>query len=61
MIFIKAVTVLVAGVLTVLTLRSVMNRLQAAKVRVNPKTPRHPGEMTKLRQDPVTGIYYPEN
>ena len=61
MIFIKAVTVLVAGVLTVLTLRSVMDRLQAAKVRANPKTPRRPGEMTKLRQDPVTGIYYPEN
>jgi hypothetical protein len=61
MIFVKAVTVLVAGVLTVLTLRSVMGRLQAARARVNPKTPRQPGEMTKLRQDPVTGIYYPEN
>ncbi len=61
MIFAKVVTVIVAGILTVLTLRSVMGKFQAAKARVNPKAPRNPNEMTKLRQDPVTGIYYPEN
>ena len=56
MLFAKVVTVIIAGVLTVLTARRLMNELEAAKVRVKPS---QPNAVTKLRQDPATGIYYP--
>jgi hypothetical protein len=56
MLFAKVVTIIIAGVLTVLTARRLMNELEAAKVRVKPS---QPNAVTKLRQDPATGIYYP--
>jgi hypothetical protein len=56
MLFAKVVTVIIAGVLTVLTARRLMNELNAAKARVKP---RQSNTVTKLRQDPATGIYYP--
>ncbi len=56
MIFAKVATVIIAGVLTVLTARRLMDEVRAAKARVKP---RQPNTMTKLRQDPSTGIYYP--
>ena len=58
MLFAKVVTVIIAGVFTVLTARRLMNELNAAKVRVKP---RQDNSVTKLRQDPSTGIYYPDN
>lgn len=61
MIVLKVITVIVAGVLSVLALRHVMRELEAAKVRVKAKQPQRPRSMTRLRQDPRTGIYYPEN
>ena len=56
MFFVKAVTVIIAGVLTVMAARRLLNEVNAARVRVKP---RQPGTVTKLRQDPSTGIYYP--
>ena len=56
MLFAKVVTVIIAGVLTVLTARRLMNEVNAAKARVKP---RQPDTVTRLRQDPATGIYYP--
>ncbi|MGB8313260.1 MAG: hypothetical protein WCE69_02125 [Aestuariivirga sp.] len=57
MLFVKVVTVVIAGVLTVMTARRLMNEINnAAKVRVKP---RQPTAVTKLRQDPATGVYYP--
>jgi hypothetical protein len=56
MFFVKAVTVIIAGVLTVMTARRLLDEVNAAKVRVKP---RQPDSVTKLRQDPATGIYYP--
>ena len=56
--FAKIVTVIVAGVLTAITVRRLMSVINAAKVRVKP---RQPVAVTKLRQDPSTGIYYPDN
>jgi hypothetical protein len=56
----KAVSVIAAGVLTVITLRrafTMMKSLQQAKVRA--EAPRPPA--TRLRQDPNTGVYYPES
>jgi hypothetical protein len=56
MLFVKVVTVVIAGVLTVMTARRLMNEMNAARVRVKP---RQPTAVTKLRQDPATGVYYP--
>ena len=60
MLMLKAITVAVAGVLTVLALRHVMNQLEAAKVRVKAKSDPRQRPVTRLRQDPRTGVYYPE-
>jgi hypothetical protein len=59
MLFAKVVTVLVAGVLTAITMRRVISAVNAAKARVHAKTPQQPNTVTRLRQDPATGIYYP--
>ncbi len=56
MFFVKAVTVVIAGVLTAMVARRLLNEVKAAKVRVKP---RQPDTVTRLRQDPATGIYYP--
>ena len=56
MFFVKAVTVVIAGVLTVMAARRLLNEVNAAKVRVKP---RQAGTVTRLRQDPATGVYYP--
>ncbi|MCC7482903.1 MAG: hypothetical protein IT541_15395, partial [Hyphomicrobiales bacterium] len=52
MLFAKVVTVIIAGVFTILTARRLMNEVNAAKVRAKP---RQPNTVTKLRQDPSTG------
>jgi hypothetical protein len=61
MIFLKAVAVIVAGLLTLFAVRRLMSELDAAKVRVRTQDPRQPRPATRLRQDPRTGVYYPEN
>ena len=61
MVLLKLVTVLVVGVLSLLALRHVMRQVDAAKVRVRASRPQQPRAMTRLRQDPRTGIYYPES
>ena len=59
MFFVKTVSILLAGVLAVVTARQLLGAWQQAKARVRPQ--RDPRRVTKLRQDPRTGIYYPEN
>ena len=61
MFLVKAVTVIVAGCLSFLALRHLVNGLEAAKVRVKSRQDREPRPVRRLRQDPRTGIYYPEN
>lgn len=57
----KALTIAVAGILTAALIKQVMDSLNAAKARVAvKKRPADPRAMTRLRQDPKTGIYYPE-
>ena len=60
MVILKAITVLVVGLLSFLAIRQVMRQMQAVKVRATSYTPRPPNRV-RLRQDPRTGIYYPEN
>jgi len=54
----KLVTIVVACVLTVITVRKIMQLTSAAKVKV--ARPTQPRAVTRLRQDPKTGVYYPE-
>ena len=55
----KIVSVVVVGVLTALTARRLMNEVNAAKARVHVKNTQPQTSVTKLRQDPATGVYYP--
>jgi hypothetical protein len=56
----KALTIAVAGILTAAAIKQFMDGLNAAKARVAAKRPMDPRAVTRLRQDPKTGIYYPE-
>ena len=60
MVILKIVLMLVAGLLSLLALRLVMREMQAVKVKADAR-PRRAQQMGRLRQDPRTGIYYPEN
>ena len=60
MLIVRALSVLVAGVLTVFALKRMMAGLDTAKVRVNPQQASRRRKVTRLRQDPRTGVYYPE-
>jgi type II secretory pathway pseudopilin PulG len=55
----KMISVVVIGVLTAVTARRLLNEVNAAKARVHVKNAQTPNAVTKLRQDPATGIYYP--
>jgi hypothetical protein len=55
----KLLTLLVAGVLTVVTVRRVMQQMAAARIKAKADRPA-PRAVTRLRQDPKTGVYYPE-
>jgi hypothetical protein len=56
----KAMTIAVAGILTAAAIKQVMDSLYAARARVAARRPVDPRVVTRLRQDPNTGIYYPE-
>ncbi len=59
MVVLKTVSLLIAGLLSILAVRHVMREMEAVKVRS--QRPRHqPGRRIRLRQDPRTGVYYPE-
>ena len=60
MLVVRALTMLVAGALTIFALKRMMTSLDAAKVRVKPRQANRPRNTTRLRQDPRTGVYYPE-
>ncbi len=60
MLVLKALTVLVAGVLTILALNRMIGGLDGAKVRVRSKQTDRRRKVTRLRQDQRTGVYYPE-
>jgi hypothetical protein len=59
MLVLKMLTVAVAGVLSVLAVRQVMQVMEAQKAKAQVKRP-PPQTVTKLRQDPKTGVYFPE-
>ncbi len=59
MVALKALFLIVAGVLSLLAMGFMVRERQAVKVKARTRQP--PGRRThRLRQDPRTGIYYPE-
>jgi hypothetical protein len=56
----KFVTIALAGVLTAVTVKRLFDQFQAQKARVKASAAPATPAVTKLRQDPRTGIYYPE-
>ncbi|MBC8037828.1 MAG: hypothetical protein H7X89_11500 [Rhizobiales bacterium] len=58
MFLLKLVTVLAVSLLTLQMLRFMIGGLKAAKVRAKSEQPAR--KVTRLAQDPRTGIYYPE-
>jgi hypothetical protein len=56
----RIVTLVAAGLMAALALRQIMPGLKQAKARVRP-TDHAARPACKLRQDPRTGIYYPED
>ena len=56
----KVLTIALAGVLTFITMKRVMTEMRA-RVRVRPNDHARARAVTRLRQDPRTGVYYPED
>ena len=57
----KAFSVIVAGVFTVIALKRAFTMFKALeKSKVRADAPPERPMVGRLRQDPVTGIYYPE-
>lgn len=59
MVVMKALSVLVAGLLSFLAVGFLMREMQAVKVKARARQP-GPQRLRRLRQDPRTGVYYPE-
>ncbi|MGQ0483975.1 MAG: hypothetical protein ACT4SY_01275 [Hyphomicrobiales bacterium] len=59
MFFAKTIAILLAGVLTIVTLRRLKAAIEAATAPVKPV--QNPSPPTRLRQDPRTGVYHPED
>jgi len=59
MVALKALSVLVAGLLSLVAVGFMVREMQAVKVKARTRQTREP-QMRRLRQDPRTGIYYPE-
>lgn len=55
----RVLIVVAAGILTAMAIRHLMSGMQASKVRVR-TAQRDPRAVKRLRQDPKTGIYFPE-
>ena len=61
MTLIKLLVLAVAGILSFVVAQHMLRGMQMAKARVRPSTPRHPRSVRRLRQDPRTGVYSPED
>lgn len=60
MVFLKILSLLAAALLSFFVIKMMMVRdMQPVRVRASRQN-RQPQQMRRLRQDPRTGIYYPE-
>jgi hypothetical protein len=58
MVALKALSLVVAGLLSLLAVGFMVREMQAVKVKARTRQPARP-LMRRLRQDPRTGVYYP--
>jgi hypothetical protein len=56
----RVLTIAVAGLATAVVLKRVADALRAVQASAAPQPARELRPTARLRQDPVTGIYYPE-
>jgi hypothetical protein len=56
----RALTITVAGLATAVLLKRVADAVRALQAGAAPQPARDLRPATRLRQDPVTGIYHPE-
>lgn len=60
MVVLKMVSLLAAALLSFVVIKLLMARdMQPVRVKAN-RQQRHPAQVRRLRQDPRTGVYYPE-
>jgi hypothetical protein len=57
----KFMTIAVAGILTIAVVKRVMDALNASRAQVKAPPPGDSRKVTSLRQDPKTGVYFPED
>ena len=60
MVVLKALTLAAVALLTLFLMLFIVRQTEAVKARVRSRTPRRPS-LRRLRQDPRTGVYYPED
>ena len=59
MVVLKLLSYVVAALLSYFAIKMMMRETQAVRVKATARTNRQP-QLRRLRQDPRTGIYYPE-
>jgi 1-acyl-sn-glycerol-3-phosphate acyltransferase len=59
MVVLKALFLALAGLFSVLAMGFMLREMQAVKVKARARNDR-PQRLRRLRQDPRTGVYYPE-
>ena len=57
---IRAIAIAAAGLLATYVIRKVMAGAEAGRVKARAQAPQDARAVTKLRQDPMTGVYSPE-
>lgn len=57
----KFMTLAVAGILTLAIIKKVMDMVNASRAQVKARPPADARKVTSLRQDPKTGVYFPED
>ena len=60
MVVLKVLFLVAAAVLSLVAIRFMMRETQAVKVKARAHRPQHARHLRRLRQDPRTGVYYPE-
>lgn len=61
MVVLKVLSLIVAAVLSLMAFRLMMREMQAVKVKARARRPQDVRQLRRLRQDPRTGVYYPED
>jgi hypothetical protein len=57
----RALTIAVAGLVTAVVLKRAVAAIQAIQTAPKPQPTRDLRPATRLKQDPATGVYYPEH